>query len=302
MATVRATEAKLEVVFDGPATEGGFMNAEEFASSLLGIASACQRVNRLVNGSQASLAVNIQAEMRAACFSVDLTLVSGAAATLLPLVSATVQHIKSAKDVAEVLFLGDNSVLGMLLRLGGRSPKEIPHQVSQSGHVNMNFGDGNVIVLGPETWDALNDNPTRKSLKRTADALRDPGIDSIEIGPLDDGQLITKEDLASFTELDDSSSDATEEELVGVYEIDAPLFKSRNGWRLTDGNAQFTADIADDGFWSDVDLGYFTAAKGTQLRVRLLKTQHRRPRLKTEYSIIKVLEVIPPPPPPPRLL
>lgn len=86
----------------------------------------------------------------------------------------------------------------------------------------------------------------------------------------------------------------TDTETVLALTITTLSFAEGNKWRLSDGRSTFYATIEDDGFLSRVNRNDESFSKGDilrcQVRVRQWQTS---PGLRTDYSVIKVLEHIP---------
>jgi hypothetical protein len=92
------------------------MDVEDLAPALLSIARVCQRANEVLNtGSR--LDVKVSATMKQATFHVDLRLAMQSLTPLLP-------TIMDANQLAEWIFGGDLSVLGVWRRFRGSDPNQ----------------------------------------------------------------------------------------------------------------------------------------------------------------------------------
>jgi hypothetical protein len=166
----RDTAAELSVTFDGPAVEHGFMSVEDLAPALLSIARAAQRANEIVNPST-RLDVKVAAEMKRGSFHIDLTLATQALAPLLPFVT-------DAKTIAEWVFGGDLSVLGIWRRLRGADPKTISTENTSTGDISLVIpGDNNAVTINKHVWQIVRDPAEQAALHNMSVPLYKPGID-----------------------------------------------------------------------------------------------------------------------------
>lgn len=290
----RVTTVGLAVIYDGPALAAGSMEVSDLAPALLGIAEACQRSNFMLNGNGLGLSVKVNADIQSGCFHVDL-LLTQAATTLAPLMAQAPQTLKTAKEIAEALFAGEFSVAGVIRRLRGHDPKTIDTKAEPGQNISLSIQGNNnttTIIMPKANWDLANDPAVRKSLKKAVTPLFRPGVETLEIGEPGSQLILSKSDAEYFTEI--AREQVTETERDDQLEIVAFDF-NRDKSRFTDGEAEFSAIIADESFWSDVDNRKYRPGKGDQLQVTLLVRKTRGLRLRTEYIIKIVLRIIQPP-------
>jgi len=293
------SRARLEVIYDGDALENGVMDVQDLAPALLGIADVCQRANRVLNGDQARLSVQVEADMKRGCFHVDLNLVSHVLTITTPLITAiNLDHVKTAKDVAELLFGGDISVAALIRRLKGKRPKDVPHKDLGDGRVVLNIGgDAGDITIHYNTYNIANDPQVRTGFKKATRPLTKAGIEQLEIGPPDNATTIQKDEAQYFVEPSELGG-VTEDERDETIQVVAFNFEDRYKSKFTaDGNAVFTASIDDDAFWMRVATRNYRPGKGDRYLVRMLVRRQEKPKLRTEYHILEVLDVLEPAPP-----
>lgn len=294
------SRARLEVTYDGEAVERGVMDVQDLAPALLGIAEACQRANRILNGDRARLSVQVQADMKRGSFHVDLNLVSHVT-PLAPLINfITTEHIKQAKDVVDLLFGGEYSVAGVIRRLKGKRPKDVPHQRLDDGTIQLTLQDNarvENITINYNVYEGANDDQIRKGLKRGSRPVAvKRGIDRLMIGAEHSKQIIDKDDAQYFDDVTETP-DIIDDEYDETLQVVAFNFEDRNKSKFTaDGNAVFTASIDDDEFWGLVTGREYRPGRGDRYLVRLLKRRQEKPRLKTEYHILEVVKVLEPAP------
>ena len=79
-------------------------------------------------------------------------------------------------------------------------------------------------------------------------------------------------------------------------EVVSPVFKENNKWRLTDGNATYNVKITDEAFLNKVKTHEITFGRGDVLKVHLQQTTlHTASGLKSNYTVLEVLENVTPP-------
>jgi hypothetical protein len=86
-----------------------------------------------------------------------------------------------------------------------------------------------------------------------------------------------------------------ENETTVALQIVRLSFKGDNKWTLTDGTRRFNVAIKDEAFLEKVSRSQIFFIRGDILRVRLLsRTSKTHDGLKTDYSVLEVLDIIHP--------
>jgi hypothetical protein len=299
----RMPEAALQVAYDGEALETGSMDVRELAPALLAIGDLCDRANLILNGSETKVSVNVRADFKRGSFEVHLdviqiqTVIGAASSFLFP------SNLKTATEILEFLF-GGGAVMSVveLVKLLRGTPITKKTVVKDGGILidltGADFrGTRETIIVASETVRLYEDAPARKSMEQTLKPLEKPGIDRFQVR--ENARLIQQIDKqeARYFKVSDTllaQQDNFEADRVGYFRIVTASFEDRYKWRLSDGNATFSADIEDDEFFRRVDSGEIRFGKGDILFADLHTRQWRDDKgLHAEYRVTRVLDVLP---------
>jgi hypothetical protein len=298
--TVGVPDADFQILYDGDALRTGSMDVRDLAPALLALGDLCERANALLNGEDIKVALNIHADFRRGSFQVHAALVqlhqtASIAASLFP------DSLKSAKDILELLF-GGGVVVRVVELIKMLRGKAIPEgKIAAEGGTIIDFSGADLrnstVIVSPNTAKVYSDTVARRSLAKVLKPLESDGIDEFEVHEA--GRLIQKITRDEVPYFESSTSlalpDDYEGDREGNFLIVTASFEGRYKWRLFDGHARFTADIADRKFLERVDAGE-KFGKGDVLVGTLHIKQWRDDHgLHAEYKITHVADVIPTP-------
>jgi hypothetical protein len=133
----------------------------------------------------------------------------------------------------------------------------------------------------------------RRSIKPVVTPLEREGIDVLRA--ISERQVlleIEKKDVPSLAEVDMEEKVISDTEREAFLQIVSLSFKEDNKWRLWDGNSSSFYAIEDKNFLTDIDQHSGTFGKDDTLKckIREVVRLNREGELKTEQSIVKVLE------------
>jgi hypothetical protein len=133
----------------------------------------------------------------------------------------------------------------------------------------------------------------RRSIKPVLTPLEREGIDVLRA--ISERQVlleIEKKDVPSLAEVDMEEKVISDTEREAFLQIVSLSFKEDNKWRLWDGNSSSFYAIEDKNFLTDIDQHSETFGKDDTLKckIREVVRLNREGELKTEQSIVKVLE------------
>jgi len=285
MGTVwRVAEAKIDLTYDGPALVNGTMPVAELAPALLALGQVYSLAGSILEPHRPQLVLEIKGT-RQGSFIIDLILDAGG-------LWDSFRDLVTSEDAQalEWLITMVGGFLTITKRLHGRwVTKEDP---AEDGNIRLHLDDGTIAVVSVQSLELYRNIEIRRQAKVVVQPLRSDGIDELVIRGAGATVRITEEDVAAF-ELPPQSEDVLLDNVSErVLSIAAPVFVDGNKWRLTDGEAKFSAIMEDQSFLGRVDAGE-KFAKGDMLRCRLRTIQTKSETgLKAEYRVEKVLEHI----------
>lgn len=266
-----STIDEFTIKFDGEPVDNHQMDANELATSLLGISSVLEHANTIINGQNSRLFVKVRSSFRGGSFDVDI-------ATFF-----TFAGINAAANIATIIGFTGNAV-GTLIWLfkQTKGKKIIEKKVIQGNNYEIKIeGDNNSInITGNDRFDdvlTLYDNSQiRKDLIDATQPLKMPGMKSISF--LKNGQeceKILKGEINYFQILDTEILNITEG--IDDFLITRADFEGRQtGWRLSEGESEatdnkpndFSVRILDEDFLKNVKQKKIDVHKGTIIRAK----------------------------------
>jgi hypothetical protein len=207
---------------------------------------------------------------------------------------------QAAKELATLVGLyvtgGGVGLFKFIKWLKGRKVKSVTTLDTKT--IRIEIDETTHYDITPELLALFNDLKVREAAEKVIKPLDDPGIDKFEIKDETGAtqETITKDDAPAFEIPDTPERVLVDETTEAVFEVVKPSFDENLKWMFSDGNAKFSADIVDDVFLAKVDSREISFTKGTVLKVRLRRKSVQTPiGLKSEYIVLKVVDVIPPP-------
>jgi hypothetical protein len=287
---------ELTISYDGESLKNHSMDVKELAPALLSMGKLLDETNRLVNGAETSIKVQVKAH-EPGSFEIVLELTQSLTSQLTKLFSS--ENIKTATEIRNLIFGGETVTAGICLywlirKLKGKQPEKI--EDLKNGQIRIEI-DNEKFEIPIYLMRMYQERNIRKSVEDTLAPLQDPGIEKFEVKQKKKTvQSINKEELDIFKAPQAEDELLVESEHEAAYSIVSLAFKDDNKWRLHDGNSSISVLIKDEVFLSKVDKSRISFSKGDILMCRVKKTQWQTETgLKTEYEVIEVKEHRPSP-------
>lgn len=278
------TQAEFELLYDGEAVQDGSMNVRDLAPSMLAIGALFEAANNTLNGSRASVNVNVKATS-ANSFHIAYEVIQAATGNIPFEVLMT-----TAIAIKDFIFgdLGIPISLFFLIKwLAGRRPKI--KKISENSFKLTIDKESYEVPL--ELLKLYQDLAVRKAVSDIVQPIKQQGIDRLEVRRQGSTiESVTKADIDSF------EVPTTEEKLIDqttrhAFTIVSLSFREDNKWRLTDGEVPYTVSMKDAEFQRRVDNNVEAFSKGDILICELHTVQWQiSGEIKTEHEIIKVHE------------
>ena len=291
MTTPANTQADLDMVYEGSSLSDRSMNVRDLAPALLAVGNFFDEANRIANGEQATISVNVRATSPGS-FHIVFEVIQNIGSTGI-LQAGIGDFISAAADLKDLLVGGGSvSVIGGLIwlikKLNGRSPRV----------QKMNDDLYRLIVSDSETYEIplrllrlYQDIAIRRNIESMVRPLDEIGIDKLSFR--EGGrtiQEVAKADVPAFA-IPESKEKIIDEINQRALSIVGLVFKEDNKWRLSDGQNEFSALIRDEEFLEQIDRSAVSFSKRDILVCRLRTIQWRsNTGLSTEYEVVKVVD------------
>ena len=285
------SKARFTIAYDGPAIADGSMDVRDLAPALLAVGTLFDAANRTLNGTAApKITVNVVATA------------PGSFEIVLDVIQTLYEHARSllagedmtaALNLTSLIFLGGGGLIHMTKRMRGSKPDRVEKISPDTVRLTI---DGDNMDVPFDLLRLYQDIAVRKAVEGVVhDPLKKEGIDTFKVL---EGRKIDVEvkdvDAAYFVAPELEGTVVLDDIRRVAYSIVSLAFKEDNKWRLHDGNSQISATIADDDFRRKVDNSEISFSKGDVLVCEVKVTQTQTGSgLKTEHTVIKVIEHIP---------
>jgi hypothetical protein len=290
--------ASFVVSFNGPGVEDGRIDVSDLARSLLSLGRLIDAANIAVNGDKQPIKIEAKA-ISTGSFEVVLQAVSSGWDTLTALMdSSSAQHAKLLLDWLGILGLPSGGVVGVYRWLHGKKPSRITK--AEAGQFLLEI-DGKTLIVPLEVMRLYQDIAVNKAFSDLLTTVEGDAITTIEFRPegapkSSPSLILSRQDRQSIS-LDEPPPTVVVDDTRRVaLSIRSLAFQEANKWRLFDGQNTITATIEDRDFIDRVDANLVRFAKGDVLicEVRTIQSQGRD-GLKTEHSVLRVIEHRPAP-------
>jgi len=287
-----STTSTFSIIYDGESLSDNTINARDAANSIIAIDDLFQRSNRLLNGDNASVTLDIR-PLRAGSFEIELVL-----STAQSLLGS--DYITPARNLLYLLFGSQIPGLFQLLkRLRGHTPKEIdrsPDSVTIEADWISLDGVGEAenlrMVIPTKVFQLSQDRNVRKAASGTLTPLHRNGIDKITVR---DGskelETFVESDIPSFSEIPQvgESIESVTRQFLTI--VTTQFSDSSRQWRFKYANKVNRYTVMDDGFRELVRQRKisFTAGDIFDCEVKAIQSITPKGGIKTDLEILRVI-------------
>lgn len=279
------------VIYDGEAVQTHEIDAKILSTSLIGITTALEESNKIINGPYSKISVKLKGNFAPGSFLMEI--VSSLDSTALEQVA----------NIATILgFCGAAGGTLIALYKHGKGEQLLNTKDIEGNNTEINFNncqgsfiiDRNVVKL-------YEDARVKKCMNQVMRPLDEKGISEMQfVSERYEPEIISKEEKEFFKHPDaDLLDDKTDIDYLLVTQSN---FQGKNkGWRFsfgesTNGNTagDFPATVSDDNFLKKVLSKEYLIQQGTIIKARYRKSIQKLERLSVNWEIIEVLDVYPP--------
>ena len=279
----RMSEATFTIGYDGPAVENGEMDVRDLAPAMLATADLFTEANSHINGTRATVNVNITTR-RAGSIDIVLQIIQQTASGSVDLFSSEEAiALATASTLAKLIF-DARGLVSFFKNTQGKPAEKVEPIPDDKVRVTVEGGSIAVARTIHELSKKRSVHDSMDDLIKTP--LQREGI--TEFRSTYDGhtEKVTEEESAFFSV---PSQVVSQNESKRWYTIVRLTLEGNKKWELTDGSATISVTIADQQFLDRVERRLEHFIKGDRLHCTVYEEQtDTRSGLRTEYTVLKV--------------
>lgn len=285
MATTNSEPNKqiFKLSYDMEETANHTIDAETLGHSILSMSSAMKSANKLLNGENSELQVQVRAHQEGSFMVEFVTWLNNGGVDVLPVLG-----ISGAIGVG-----GANTVFGAMEELKGR---KIVGSVRRNNKVILKTKDGEDHELEPDVAKILLDKDVRKDIEtvfNTPIENKDNAKLIIKNENGDELKVVASEDAVSFKKLPQKTLEQVEEETKQMtIHFSQVNFEAATGWKFKLPNGEIeSVRMNHEAFIHRINQGYeeFSKTKPCLVMMKTVKTTKPDGSVNTRYTIEEVI-------------
>lgn len=285
------------IKYDGPALAAHQMDVRELAPALIALSDLLEQSNKTAYPDATAVRVNIQGNFKGGSFGVDLTAVQSITDQIVTMLTGpSASALSNLSGILSGLGLiggGGCGLIGLIKWLNGRKPTSIK-QIGDAEVFEIRSSEAiETMQVDLVAGKLYRSRAVRQSLLKVLKPLETDGIDYFASGQGGEAQnVVTKDQLGAFESIAQGDEALSDNLLTRIIvQVESPVFKDGNKWRLNDGESAFFCTIDDQDFLSRIESGQERFGKGDVLLADLRRFQIVNDGvLRVEWSLVKVHE------------
>jgi hypothetical protein len=278
-----AQDIEFTIEYHGEAVESHQINANELATSLLGLSNVLDAANSIIHGSNSKMFVKVRGSFKPGSFDADIV-------TLL-----TCSGIQATLNVVSIVGFVKNSIHSLIWLYKETKGEKIASKKAIDNHFSdVTFNNcPNSIVVNNSVLMLYEDNRIRKEFPKIVSPLKDKKMSHITFSCSGtEVERITRNerDYFNFSEIEPID----EKEDTDYFLITQSNFDGKStGWRLSFGESEndFPVKILDTRFLKDVkNKNVIISNQGTVIHAKYKKITHKLERLSVNWEILEIID------------
>jgi hypothetical protein len=278
------------ITYDGTALENHEMDVRALAPALLAVGDLLENANRVLNGDNAKVSINVRGSMKTGSVAIDFSSAQTILSQIVDLFSS--KEVTAAATILALLGMSAKDLgVGMIQVikwLRGRKITSI-RTVGQKAIISV---DDEALETEAKVIDLLRDYQLRLALEAMLEPLEKEGIDTLAIGSdTMFREVITSSQRPWFIAPPPAAQELDQITYEKTLQIERIEFNKENKWRFTDGSSSFYAVITDPAFLDKIATGSAAFSASDTLKVRIVEHQRlEEGKLKSSYQISQVFD------------